>query len=398
LLTLTLAAVTFVGFEKVLTFVIMLSVLVVLHEFGHFLMARRMGVKVNEFAVGMGPKIVGWKSPRTGTLYSFRALLIGGYCAMEGEDNKTSEAEQQREFQAGRGLGNLAPSTVRSTTAENDPVLVSGNFQAKSPWQRLAIVLAGPFANFILCYVILLVAALTFGVQSDRAQPVVGTLVAGSPAQIAGIRPGDRIVELNGKAITGGKQLIDTIHSSLGKRLDLVYSRDGVRTEVFVTPASCNRPGMEKMGCIGFTPVLAYARVGIGEAVQDSGEEFVNIVDQTIGGVVLLVTQFGKYANQVAGPIGMGQVAVTVQDFGWGPYFFLAAVISFALGLFNLLPIPAMDGGRAAFIVAELVRGKPVDPEKEAMVHIAGFAALMALMLLVAFHDIARIVSGNGVM
>ena len=379
MLTATLAAVTFAGFGKILTFIVMLSVLVVLHEFGHFLMARRTGVKVNEFAVGMGPKVVGWRSPRTGTLYSFRAVLIGGYCAMEGEDNKSSEAVQQREFLEGQTRDSV-------------------NFQAKSPWQRLAIVLAGPFANFILCFIILLVGALTFGVPSDKAQPVVGTLVAGSPAQHVGIRTGDRIVELNGKEIASGKQLIDTIHASLGKPLDLVYARDGVRTEVHVTPKSCDRPGMEKMGCIGFMPVLAYSHVSAGEAVRDSGEEFVNIVDQTVGGIVLIVTQFGKYANQVSGPIGMGQVAATVQDFGWGPYFILAATISFALGLFNLLPVPALDGGRAAFIIAELVRGKPVDPEKEAMVHIAGFAALMALMLLVAFHDIARIVSGNGVM
>jgi regulator of sigma E protease len=154
----------------------------------------------------------------------------------------------------------------------------------------------------------------------------------------------------------------------------------------------------KNQGCIGFSPVPAYERVGFGRAVRDSGQEFVAIATQTIGGIVLLATQFTKYAPQIAGPIGMGQVAATVQDWGWGPYLKLAATISFALGLFNLLPIPALDGGRAAFIIAELIRGRPVDPEKEAMVHIAGFAALMALIVLVAFHDIARIVSGQGVM
>jgi regulator of sigma E protease len=152
------------------------------------------------------------------------------------------------------------------------------------------------------------------------------------------------------------------------------------------------------LGCIGFSPVPAYERVGFTQAVRESGADFVSIADQTLAGVVLLVTQFAKYAPQVAGPIGMGQVAVTVQDWGWGPYFSLAATISFALGLFNLLPIPALDGGRAAFIIAELIRGRPVDPEKEAMVHVAGFAALMALIMLVAFHDIARLVNGQGVM
>lgn len=375
-----LSIVTLVGFEKVITFLVMLSVLIVLHEFGHFVLARRNGVRVNEFAVGFGPKLAGWTSPRTGTQYSLRALPIGGFCAMEGEDSRVSEAEQQRDFRAQQGA-------------------TDNNFQAKSPWQRLAIILAGPFANFILCYAILLVAALAFGVASERAnQPVVGEVLTGSPAAGAGILPGDRIVGINDVAITSGKSLVDKIHGSLGKRLDLVYERNGIRTKVAVTPRACPVQVGKNQGCIGFSPVPAYERVGFGRAVRDSGQEFVAIATQTIGGIVLLATQFTKYAPQIAGPIGMGQVAATVQDWGWGPYLKLAATISFALGLFNLLPIPALDGGRAAFIIAELIRGRPVDPEKEAMVHIAGFAALMALIVLVAFHDIARIVSGQGVM
>ncbi|HKU80662.1 MAG TPA: site-2 protease family protein, partial [Candidatus Tumulicola sp.] len=188
-----------------------------------------------------------------------------------------------------------------------------------------------------------------------------------------------------------------TIHRSLGKKLDLIYERGGARTEIYVTPKLCPLPG-KKWGCIGFTPVPTYQRVGPVEAVQVSASGFAGIADQTLGSIGLLITHFAQYAPQISGPIGMGQVAATVEDWGWGPYFTLAATISFALGLFNLLPIPALDGGRAAFIVAEMLRGKPVDPEKEAMVHIAGFAALMALMLLVAFHDIARIASGNGVL
>jgi regulator of sigma E protease len=374
-----IAVVTLVGIEKVITFLVMLSILVVLHELGHFVLARRNGVRVNEFSVGFGPRLAEWTSPRSGTRYALRIFPIGGYCAMEGEDNKTSEAQQQREF--------------LSTRAGAD-----GNFQAKSPWRRLAIILAGPFANFVLCYVILLIGALAFGVASDKAQPVVGEVIAGSPAQIAGIRPGDRIVSLNGVAITNGKMLVDTIHASLGKRLDLTYERNGTRTEIYVTPKPCPASVGKSLGCIGFSPVPAYERVGFAEAVRQSGAEFSSIADQTLAGIVLLVTQFAKYAPQVSGPIGMGQVAVTVQDWGWGPYFSLAATISFALGLFNLLPIPALDGGRAAFIIAELIRGRPVDPEKEAMVHVAGFAALMALIMLVAFHDIARLVNGQGVM
>jgi regulator of sigma E protease len=375
-----LAIVTLVGFEKVITFLVMLSILIVLHEFGHFVLARRNGVRVNEFSVGFGPRLAGWTSSRTGTTYSIRALPIGGFCAMEGEDSKVSEAEQQREFRMQRRL------------AED-------NFQAKSPWRRLAIILAGPFANFLLCYLILLIGALAFGVVSDKAkQPVVGEVVPASPAAIAGIRPGDRIVAIDNLAVTSGKSLVDTIHGALGKKLDLVYERNGVRTEVFVIPRPCPTQVGKTLGCIGFAPVPAYERVGVARAFRESGADFVAIATQTLAGIALLVTQFAKYAPEIAGPIGMGQVAATVQDWGWGPYFSLAATISFALGLFNLLPIPALDGGRAAFIIAEIIRGRPVDPEKEAMVHIAGFAALMALIMLVAFHDIARIVNGQGVM
>lgn len=374
-----LAVITFVGFEKVVTFLVMLSVLIVLHELGHFIMARRNGVRVNEFAVGFGPKLFAWTSPHSGTLYTLRALPIGGFCAMEGEDNKTSEAQQQREF-----------------LAEGHPE--TSNFQAKSPWRRLAIILAGPIANFVLCYLILLIGALAFGVASDRAMPVVGEVISGSPAATAGIRPGDRIVAIDEANITSGKTLVDTIHRALGRQLNLVYERNGVRTKIHVRPQPCPPSVGKQYGCIGFQPVPAYERVGFIAAVKQSGDEFVAVASQTFASLKLLVTQFSKYAPQVSGPIGMGQVAATVQDWGWGPYFSLAATISFALGLFNLLPIPALDGGRAAFIIAELIRGRPVDPEKEAMVHIAGFAALMALIMLVAFHDIVRIVSGQGIM
>ena len=374
-----LSVVTLIGFEKVATFLVMLSILIVLHELGHFVLARSNDVRVNEFAVGFGPRLIGWTSPRSGTQYSLRALPIGGFCAMEGEDNKVSEAEQQREFRS------------QSSITES-------NFQAKSPWRRLAIILAGPLANFLLCYLILLIAALAFGVKSDKAQAVVGEVVPSSPAAIAGIRPGDRIVEINNLAVASGNRLVDTIHSSLGKRLDIVFEHNGVRTEQYVTPRPCPAQVGKNLGCIGFSPIAAYEHVGIAQAVRQSGEDFAAIADQTFGTIALLVTQFAKYAPEVSGVIGMGQVAATVQDWGWGPYFSLAATISFALGFFNLLPIPALDGGRAAFIIAELIRGRPVDPEKEAMVHIAGFAALMALIMLVAFHDIARIVNGQGVM
>ncbi len=366
---------------KIAIFLLTLSVLVVLHEYGHFLMARRNGVRVNEFAVGMGPKLFGWTSPRSGTLYSLRLLPIGGYCAMEGEDGKTSEASQMREYM-------------------DSPSRKSDNFQSKSPWARLAIIVAGPFANFILTWVILFVGALAFGVPGNSVQPVIGPVKDGSPAQRAGLLAGDRLVSIDGIKMTGD-QLVKKIHASLNVPITIAYERSDEHGNslgtVRLTPAPCPAPHADQ-GCIGFIPINAYQRVGFLQAIAASGVLYVNTVNVSIENVKLLTTQFTKYAGQVTGPIGMGQTAVTVEDFGWGPYLNLAALLSFALGLFNLLPLPALDGGRAAFIIAELIRGKPVDPEKEAMVHIAGLAALLALMLIVAFHDVSRIVSGRGVL
>ncbi len=387
-----LAAITLTGFGKVVTFLVMLSVLVVLHELGHFIVARRNGVHVNEFSVGMGPRILGWRSPRTGTQYSLRALPIGGYCAMYGEDAKAGEAEQQREYREHHAL---APQPADDA-----------NFQAKTPWQRLRIIVAGPVANFILAYVILLFGALTFGVPStNKEQPVVGDVAQGSPAAINGLKPGDRIIALDGAAISSGDALMNAIHDSLGRTITVDYLRNGLRYEFETQPVPCSsiktagpiQPQIRDKGCIGFAPFPAYARVGAGEAFVASANEYAYVADNVFSSIGLLVTHFTQYSGQVAGPVGIGQAATTIQDFGWGPYLSLAATISFALGLFNLLPIPALDGGRAAFVVVEIIRGKPIDPEREGMVHLAGFAVILMLLIVITFHDISRIASGQGV-
>ncbi|HEY8320186.1 MAG TPA: M50 family metallopeptidase [Candidatus Baltobacteraceae bacterium] len=372
-----LGLITLASVGKILIFLLTLSILVVLHEYGHFIVARRNGVRVNEFAVGMGPKVYGWTSPRSGTLYSLRALPIGGYCAMEGEDNKTSEAEQRREF---------LETGVRT----------DGNFQSKSTGKRLAIVVAGPIANFILAYLILLVAVLAFGQMTPNAGTTIGPITDGSPAMKAGLQPGDKIVSIDGKAIPTGNAMIETIHGSLGKPLAIVYTRAGSPATATITPAACPAAVGSDKGCIGFSPVSSFERVGFFQAFAAAGGEYVDVVDQEVSSLIAIATHFTQYVGQIRGPIGMGQTAGTIQDLGWGVYFRFAALISIALGVFNLLPLPALDGGRAAFIVAEMLRRKPVDPEHEAFVHIAGFAALMILMLVIAAHDILRIVNGGG--
>jgi regulator of sigma E protease len=373
-----------IEFERVVTFLVVLSVLVVLHELGHYIFARLNGVHVNEFSVGMGPRLLGWKSPRTKTQYSLRALPIGGYCAMYGEDAAKGEAAQQRAF--------------REEKEEHRPS-DDANFQAKTAWQRLRIILAGPAMNLILAYVILLIGAFAFGVQSDASQQVVFQVLPHSPAAKHGLKLGDRIVAVNGKTIASGTQLLNTIHGMLGKTATIAYTTpSGVQRTFDTVVPRCPPPLSPHWGCIGFSAFPQYAHVGFAQALSASFNEYGSVADNVFMSVALLVTHFQQYSSQITGVVGMGQAATTIESFGGGPYLQLAATISFALGLFNLFPIPALDGGRAAFIIAELLRGKPVDPEKEGMVHFAGFVVLMILMLVIAAHDISRIASGQGVL
>jgi regulator of sigma E protease len=363
------------GIGKVLVFLVMLSVLVVLHEFGHFIVARLNRVRVNDFALGMGPTLLKWTSRRTGTNYRLNLFPIGGYCAMQGEDGKTNEAQQQRAFR------------------EGGPKYEDDNFQAKLPLQRLGIVAAGPIANFLVALVFLFIVAIGFGTQV--AMPTVGTLQPNMPAQKVGLRPGDTIVSVDGVGVKTGEQLVDIIHGDAGKNLTLQVRRDGRVFTVHATPVQRTLMG-KSVGLLGFSPREAVQRAGFFEAIADAGTSFWFFLAMQLGVLVALVTAPTHTFGGLAGPVGIAALSGQVQGLGWGPYMMLAAQLSISLGIFNFLPIPALDGGRGAFIIAELLRGKPVDPEKEAFVHFAGFAALMMLMVFVTYHDILRLVAGKG--
>lgn len=362
--------------DKLLVYLLMLSVLVVLHEFGHFLIARRNGVYVTDFAVGFGPTLVKWTSPRSGTHYRINLLPLGGYCQMKGEDGKSTEAEQQRDFREQR-------------------VYEDDNFQAKRPLQRLAIVVAGPIANFIVALALLFGGALIFGIPGPVPTTIIGQLVSGYPAERAGLRTGDQIVTVDGARMADGNQLVTLIHRSAGKTLHVQYVRDGRTRDVAVTPRLTTAPDGRREGLLGFNPVTQNVRVGVATAWSDAWDRFTGVIGATFGALGGLFTHPAEIAGQVQGPIGMARASAQVESLGIYPFLTLAALISISLGIFNLLPIPALDGGRAVFILVEMLRGKPVDPEKEALVHVGGFAVLIALMIAVSFHDITTAISGR---
>ncbi|MBD5636157.1 MAG: site-2 protease family protein [Candidatus Eremiobacteraeota bacterium] len=273
---------------------------------------------------------------------------------------------------------------------------VDDNFQSKSPLRRLSIVVAGPVANFILAFVILFAAAVSFGVASANVSQQIGILVPGSPAMKAGLHMGDAVVAIDGTSFASGEAMIKKIHASAGKPLAITIRRDGVTQIVRVTPYAAKIDG-KTVGLIGFRPIPTFERVGFFPAFSIAGEEFANQLVGQLTGYADLITHPVQRASSLSGVIGMERAASVYQDLGWGPYLSLAAAISIALGVLNLFPFPALDGGRAVFIVAEMLRGRPVEPEKEALVHVTGFAVLMVLMVFVAYHDIANIVTGKGV-
>jgi regulator of sigma E protease len=365
--------------QQIVVFLLTLSVLVVLHEYGHFIVARLNGVRVTDFAMGMGPTLLKWTSPRSGTNYRLNAFPIGGYCQMKGEDGQSSQAEQQRQF--------------RKTAADYEP----DNFQAKTPFQRLAIVVAGPAANFIVALVLLFGGALAFGIPTGAVSPTIEQLLPGMPAEKAGLRAGDTIVSVNGRPVQDGVALVDTIHRSAGKRLRLGYVRNGQPGTVEVTPIPQKNAAGKLEGRVGFAPLPTTQRVGVAEAWRGTWAQFTGVIGATAGALGALVTHPSTVASQVQGPIGMARVSAQAQQIGPFVFLPLAAMISISLGIFNLLPIPALDGGRGVFILVEMLRGRPVDPEKEALVHVGGFAVLIALMIAVSFHDISAAMSGRSV-
>ncbi|HEY4441657.1 MAG TPA: M50 family metallopeptidase [Candidatus Elarobacter sp.] len=362
---------------SILLFLATLSVLVVLHEYGHFIVARANGVRVTDFAMGFGPTLLKWTSPRSGTNYRLNAFPIGGYCQMKGEDGQSNEAEQQRRFRD-------------RATYDDD------NFQAKTPLQRLAIVLAGPVMNFVIALVLLFGGALLFGVPGGSASPMIAEVVPGFPAAKAGLVAGDRIVSVDGAKVVNGNALVDLIHRSSGKRLTVVYLHAGQQHSVEMTPVATPNPATHKTeGRLGFLPLPPPERVGVVDALRYSWDRFTFTIASTFGALGALVSHPSSAAGQVRGPIGMYQASVQAQQFGAYIFVSFAALISTSLGIFNLLPIPALDGGRGIFILVEMLRGKPVDPEKEALVHVGGFAVLIVLMIAVSYHDVVSMLSGK---
>lgn len=341
--------------------ILLFCVMIFPHELGHFIAARIMGIKVTEFAFGMGPVI--WKRQGPETLYSIRIFPIGGFCAMEGEDGVAEDED--------------------GVMAEPDP----RSFAAKKPWQKLIVLAAGSFMN-ILCAV--LIMTLIIGISGFTTN-IIGDINQGSPAEAAGLLQGDEIVAINGNPVETWNDVVAYMPEDGSAAEVMVEGKNGDRT---VTVQPVLEDILDEKGevtgqryIIGISSKISHNPV---KAVISGFQSTWNIgkmIFESLG--MLLSGEAG--ADDLTGPVGMVQMVSQTQTLGFWYYGFLTAMICVNLAIINMLPLPALDGGRIIFVLITWITGKKVSERIEGTVHLIGMGLLFALMIYVCFNDVIRI-------
>lgn len=327
--------------------ILVFSALVFIHELGHFSIAKLVGIKVHEFAIGMGPKILGFKKGETD--YSIRALPIGGYVRMEGEDEKSDDAR---------------------------------SFNNKSIKERIAVILAGPLMNVILGIVLF---TIIFYSVTGVATTGIDQIIDGTPAQEVGLEPGDRIVSINDRTIEQWDHIVEEIDRSEGEALIFEVERANSVIEKTIVPEVDPETGQYR---IGIMPVTEKSfTLAVRNSINQTRMIVLGILDFFRG----LVGSRQEVLEDVVGPVGIINLVGQASRAGWVYVLHLAGLISINLAVMNLLPIPALDGSRILFLIVEAFRGRPIDPDKEGFVHIVGFALLMLLMIMITYKDITAI-------
>lgn len=341
--------------------IIVFSAIVLFHELGHFLMAKRAGVGVIEFSLGMGPRILSFV--RGGTRYSWKALPIGGSCMMLGEDLEDVPEEEIPEGVTGKPFGQATAG------------------------QRFLVIFGGPLFNLIMAFLCAFVMILMSGY--DR--PVIREVMDGYPAEEAGLQSGDVVTDINGHAIWIYRDMTAYIQTHTGMDLEITYERDGEKQTVLLTPEYSEQEGRYLIGIRGG----GYEKANVLTAAKYSVCELRYWVYITYESLFMLVRRQIS-ADELSGPVRIvSMIGTTVQEtkqYGLATVIVnllnMTVLLSVNLAVMNLLPLPALDGGRLLFIIVEMIRGRRVDPELEARVHIAGFVLLMALMVFVFYNDI----------
>lgn len=364
-------------FLTILVFIVMLSVLVLIHELGHFLVAKKFGIKVEEFGLGFPPRV--WGKRIGETLYSFNALPIGGFVKLYGED----------ETGAGRVTSN------KKVTKD-----LHRAFFARPIYQRILVVIAGVTMNFILAVIIITFLFTTEGIPTPGATVTLTEIAKNSPAEKAGLKKGDIVYKIENIEIKDTQSLITQTRKKLGEEINITVKRGSATEVVKVTPRKNYPEGEGPMG-IAISQNVQFQKYpfpqslyyGTKQAVKDSWQVIVGF--KTV--VVELVTRF-TVPQGVAGPIGMAQLTGEFVRVGPSAVLALVYTLSLSLAVLNVLPIPALDGGRLFFILIEAVTRKKVNAKFEAYAHLVGLVLLLSFLALVSYKDVLRIVAGQSIL
>ncbi|HEX9881691.1 MAG TPA: RIP metalloprotease RseP [Hyphomicrobium sp.] len=362
---------------SVLAFLLVLSIVVFVHEFGHFIVARWCGVAVKTFSIGFGREIFGF-TDRKGTRWRFAWIPLGGYVKFLDDENAASQPSKD--------------ALARMSDAER-----AGAFQTKAIWQRTAVVAAGPMANFLLAIAIYTAVNLTVGVRTIA--PRIGEVMPGMPAAAAGFKPGDLITKINGWSIEGFEDIQRIVGVSGGRELVVGIDRDGEKLDITVTPKIEEQDdtlgGTFRRGLIGVTPsrapgALEAKPVGPVEALRLGVRETYTNIAQTLQGIGDIIMR-RQAADQMGGPILMAEVTAKVAELGIEPMLRWIAFISANIGFLNLLPIPVLDGGHLLFYGIEAVRRRPLSLRMQEIGFQIGIALVLMLMVYVNLNDLLRV-------
>lgn len=357
-------------------FLVALMVIVFIHEYGHYKVARWCGVTIEAFSIGFGKEIAGWND-KHGTRWKLCWIPLGGYVKFEGDANAAS-----------------MPSAARNEPAARSP----GNFHGKPVWQRAAIVVAGPLANFLLAIFIFAAAFAIVGVPIS--EPRVDEVMAGSAAEKAGIKPGDIFVSVDGNTVENFSELQQSIITKPGEEVTVVINRNGETFTLKIVPdlreESDNFGGKMRIGLLGVkhNPGVdqKFERYGIVKSVEKGAERTWFIVETTFRYLGKLISGNEK-ADQLGGPIAMAKAAGDAASVGIFSFISVIAFLSVSIGLINLFPIPMLDGGHLVYYAIEALRGKPLGPDAQEWGYRIGLSLVVMLMLVGTWNDVVRLIS-----
>jgi regulator of sigma E protease len=350
------------------------GLVIFVHEFGHFIVAKKSGVKVEQFSFGFGREIFGFQQGET--RYSVNWIPLGGFVKMSGE---TPEEYTGPAFE-----GKSTPQV-----GETDH---SRDFLAQPWYRRVLIAMAGPFMNYVLATVVFFSMLMVWGEPIQINKTEVGEVMANRPAAKVGLKTGDSVVSVQGQPVEDFVDVALKIHDRPEMPTDIIVKRNGQEIKFTVVPErDKERGGVGIIGIRPATPIQEHKKIGAGAAAQKAVWQCWNISKFTL--YYLAQKIYAHEKPDVAGPIGITQVIVKAVKTGWEDFFFLIAMISVAIGLFNLFPIPLLDGGHMLYYVIEGVRGKPVSANVMNKANMVGFALLVSLFIFATFNDIQRIYS-----